>query len=254
MKNDYLCIIQARTGSSRLPGKVLLDLNGQCVLARVIERVKDAGKIDMIIVATTNRPEDQQIAEICKKLGIDCFRGSENDVLDRYYQSAKKFGFKNIIRITADCPLIDPEIIDKVIDLFEQENLDYSTNLFPYTFPDGFDTEVFSFEALEKAWQNTNTKTEREHVTVYLWKNFDKFKNNHFTHHLNLSNRRWVLDNPQDYQLIKKVYEELYPVKPKFRLSDLLEYFENNSSLEEINKYIQRNEGLAKSIKEENNL
>ena len=237
--------------STRLPGKVLLPLGGKTVLEHIIERVKDSKKIDKIIVATSDRKEDDRIVQLCQKANIDCFRGSENDVLDRYYQAAKYFRFLNIARITGDCPLIDPEIVDQVIELYQKENLDYATNVIPPTFPAGLDVEIFFFKALKKAWQETKMKSEKEHVTIYMWQNPKLFRQKHLNNPIDLSGKRWTLDNPEDYEFIKKIYDNLYPIKPKFRMNDILEFLGANPELEKINKSIKRNEGLEKSLKED---
>jgi len=244
-------IIQARTKSSRLPNKVLLKLRGKSILEHVIQRVKGSMKIDKVIVATTTKRNDDRIAKICRKLNIACFRGSENDVLNRFYQASKKFNFFDIVRITADCPMIDPEIIDRVIDLYQKEKLDYATNVIPPTFPDGLDVEVFSMGALEKAWKEAKLKSAREHVTVYMWKNPRLFKQRHLKNRINLSARRWVVDNPEDYEFMKQVFEKLFPIRPNFRLRDLLNFFAKNPDIEKINKGIKRNEGLEKSLEED---
>lgn len=246
-----IAIIQARISSTRLPGKVLLTLADKTVIEQVISRVSQAKKIDKIILATTTRKEDNALEQICLKAGIDCFRGSENDVLDRYFQAAKKFGGKNIIRITGDCPLIDPVVIDKVIDLYEVGGVDYATNVMPPTFPDGLDTEIFSFSALEKVWREANLASQREHVTVYLWQNPQIFRQRHLKNKIDLSARRWVLDNPEDYEFMKQVFAKLYFLKPDFGMNDLLEFFAENPEIEKINNMIGRNEGLKKSIKED---
>jgi len=244
-------IIQARMGSTRLPKKVLLNLQGKSVLEHIINRVKKAKKIDKVIVATTIDKEDDRIAELCEKIGIDYYRGSENDVLDRYYQAAKKFGFKNIIRITGDCPLIDPGVIDKVVELYEKENLDYATNIMPPTFPDGLDTEIFSFASLEKAWSEAKLKSNREHVTVYIWQHPDLFKQKHIKNEVDLSDKRWTLDNPEDYEFIKQVYDNLYSSKPDFKTEDILQFLKANPEIEKINQGIKRNEGFEKSLNED---
>lgn len=243
-----LCIVQARYDSTRLPGKVLLPLADKTDIEHVIFRVSQSKKIDKVILATTTKEADDSVALKCQQMGIDCFRGSEDDVLDRYYQAAKKFSCKNIIRITGDCPLIDPEVVDKVIDLYETSGVDYATNVIPPTFPDGLDTEIFSFAALEGAWRETKMASEREHVTIYLWRHPEIFKQQHLKNKADLSSRRWCLDNPEDYEFMKQVFGKLYPQKPDFRLNDLLEFFEANPEIEKINNMISRNEGLKKSI------
>ncbi|MFA6171600.1 MAG: glycosyltransferase family protein [Patescibacteria group bacterium] len=251
MKDKVLCIIQARMGSSRLPGKVLLDLAGEPVLARIIERVKKSKLIDKIIIATSGKKDDDEIDRLGTKLGIDVFRGSENDVLDRYYQVAKHYGYGHIVRVTGDCPLIDPGIIDEVISLYRLEDVDYATNVIPPTYPDGLDAEIFSFAALEKAWREAKLNSGREHVTVYMWQNPGKFKQAHLNNSVDLSAKRWVLDNPEDYEVMKSVYEKLYANNPEFRMKDLLMWFGLHPEIEDLNKKIGRNEGLAKSLKED---
>ncbi len=244
-------IIQARTGSTRLPNKVLLRLQGKSVLERVVQRVRESRKIDKVVIATTTQKKDDRIVNICKKLNIDYFRGSENDVLDRYYQAVKLFGVDSIVRITADCPMIDPDIIDKVIDLYKKEKLDYASNVIPPTFPDGLDVEVFSQKALKKSWKEAKLKSEREHVTVYMWRNPRLFKQNHLKNKVNLSDRRWVLDGPKDYEFMKRVYDKLYLNNHNFRMNDLLKFFMKNPEIEKINKGTKRNEGLKRSLKED---
>ncbi len=244
-------IIQARMGSSRLPNKVLLDLAGKPVLEHIIERVKEAEKIEKIIVATSENKQDSQIVDLAKKTGIDHFQGKEEDVLDRFYQTAKFFQLDDIVRITGDCPMIDPEIIDQVIDLYQKEQLDYANNSVPSSFPDGLDVEVFSFQALEKAQAEAKLSSQREHVTMYFWQNPEIFKQRTLKNSVDLSARRWTLDEKQDYQMFKKVFNQLYRKNPNFRLKDALLFFEQNPEIEKINQGIDRNEGLTKSFKQD---
>jgi len=251
MSRKNLCIIQARYNSTRLPGKVLLLLQNKTVLEHILKRVGQAKKIDKVIVATGEKQENDKIADLCKNLEVDCFRGSEDDVLDRYYQAANKYNFSNIVRITGDCPLIDPYIIDKVAELFEKEGLDYATNVIPPTYPDGLDTEIFSFDALKTAWRRAVLKSNREHVTVYLWQNQSLFKQKHLKNNIDLSAKRWTLDNPEDFEVIENVYNNLYPSNPNFRMGDVLKFFSQHPEIEKINFGITRNEGLAKSFKED---
>ena len=167
-----ITIIQARVNSSRFPSKILEKFNDKTLLEILINRLKRSSKLKKIIVATTTRPEDRIIEKICNKTKIDCFKGSEFDLTDRYFQAAKKFKAQNIVRITSDCPLIDPKIIDKVVSKFFQKKTDYSTNIMPPTYPDGMDVEIFNFKALEKAWQaSRKQKKYREHVTTHIIEN-----------------------------------------------------------------------------------
>ena len=244
-----LGIIQARMSSIRLPSKVLLDLEGITVLEHVIERVKLAKMIDEVIVATTIKKEDLKIVEICNNIGIKSFCGSEKDVLDRYYQVTKLYKTKHIVRITADCPLIDPRVIDKVIKLHLKEKVDYTTNTLKETFPDGEDVEIFIFEALNKAWQNAKLLSEREHVTPYIRKHPKIFKLRNLECDKNLSNKRWTLDNPEDYEFIKVIYKNLYVKNHLFGIVEILEFLNKNPEIETINQQIKRNEGYLRSLK-----
>ena len=189
MKNKIIVIIQARVGSTRLSSKVLLDLEGRTVLERVVERTKKSEFVSDVIVATTVAAADLKIADLCASKGIRAYRGSENDVLDRYYQAAKLFEASHVVRITADCPLIDPKVIDDVLKLHLKEKSDYTTNTIKETFPDGEDVEVFTFAALTKAWKDAALSSEREHVTPYIRNHPEIFK------HSNLENRDCFAEN-----------------------------------------------------------
>ncbi|HEY9206265.1 MAG TPA: glycosyltransferase family protein [Candidatus Methanoperedens sp.] len=245
-----IAIIQARLGSTRLPGKVLLDLQGKTVLEHVIDRVRASKFINNIVVATTILKKDLRIVNICSSNGISVYCGSENDVLDRYYQAAKLFNADNIVRITSDCPLIDPLVIDEVIKLHLQENADYTSNTIKETYPDGQDTEIFTFEALKEAWKNANLISEREHVTPYIRKN-QAFKCVNLESKIILSHKRWTLDNPEDYDFIKIIYKNIYNKKHIFNMDEILEFINNNPEIERINQSITRNEGYLKSLKED---
>lgn len=239
-----VCIIQARTGSRRLPGKILLDLAGKPVLWRVLERVLASKLIKQVVVATTSEPNDQKIVDLARAYGegVAVFRGSTEDVLDRYYQAAKKFGAEAVVRITADCPLIDPEIIDKVIKAFlENKDIDLAANcLDKRTYPRGLDAEVFSFKALEKSWREAKEPPQREHVTPYLRNHPEIFKAVNVINETDLSFHRWTIDEEADYQLIKIIYDRLYAKKPQFRMKDVLELFQQEPKLITINQYVEQ--------------
>lgn len=242
-------IIQARLGASRLPGKVLLKVLDKTILEYVAERVKASRNVQEVIVATTVKKEDSAVANLVVKRGINVFRGSEEDVLDRYYQAAKLFKVKNIVRITADCPLIDPKIIDEVIKRYFDSGADYCSNTLEESFPDGEDVEVFSFNALSDAWENANLLSEREHVTSYIKKHPEKFKLVSMKNKENLSGKRWTLDRREDFEFIRLVLEYLYPKNPNFHMEDVLGFLQENPHLEDINKGFIRNEGYVKSLK-----
>ena len=249
-----LAIIQARMGSSRLPGKVLLDLAGRPVLWHAVERVRKARRVEQVSVATTLAPGDESIRRFCAKNEITCFAGSENDVLDRYWQAALSAGAgpgDGIVRITADCPLIDPEVIDQVIAAFLSSGADYVSNVNPPTFPDGLDVEVFSFSALRIAWREAALQSEREHVTPYLRNHPEKFSAHNVTHSTDLSALRWTLDEPADYALLQRIVTELDRSQPEFHLADVLQVLAAHPQWQELNRDFARNEGYAKSLRQE---
>ena len=246
-----MAIIQARISSTRLLGKVLKIIEGKTVLEHVINRVKAAKNLDDVIIATTVKKEDIKIVQLCANLGISVFCGSENDVLDRYYQTARLFKADHIVRITSDCPLIDPMVIDEVIELYFRKKADYASNTMIETYPDGLDTEVFSFKTLKMAWENAKLTSEREHVTPYIKKNPNIFKIANLKCEYNLNDKRWTLDEPEDFEFIKIIYKNLYHKNALFGMKAILNFLKKYPEIEEINKNIIRNEGYLKSLKED---
>ena len=243
------CIIQARMGSSRLPGKVLMKSdNGTPLLYHVINQLRHCSKVKNLVIATTTNHEDDEIEKFADNNSVNVFRGKEKDVLDRYFQCAKKYSFSTIVRITADCPLIDPQIVDKVIEKFFSGNYDFATNTLTRTFPIGTDVEVFSFSALNKAWENTQLPSEREHVTPYLRKE-ENFKIINVENDKNISNLRLTVDRIEDFELIKQILNDI-SINP-IHLEDVLELFSRKPELIEINKHINHNEGFNKSLEED---
>ncbi len=207
-----IAIIQARMGSSRLPKKVLMDIEGTTSLRFMIDRVEKSTLIDKTIVATTNDERDDQIVKFCNENNILCFRGSENDVLDRYYQSAKKYEATTVVRLTSDCPLIDPDVIDETINLFFKEKVDYASNAVPpdkKKFPDGSDVEVFSFETLKRSWVETTDLKDREHVTFYMWDKRDNFNTIMLDNEHDWSKYRITVDYIEDLELVREIVKKL---------------------------------------------
>ena len=245
-----IAVIQARLGSTRLPGKVLLDLEGKSVLEHVIIRVKSSKFVNDVIVATTINKDDLEIVKLCANLGISVYCGSEDDVLDRYYQTARLFKADLIVRITSDCPLIDPMVIDEVISLHVREKADFTSNTIKETYPDGEDIEVFTFVALKEAWKKAKLSSEREHVTPFMRKN-PAFKLANLEYNRDISHKRWTLDNPEDYDFIKSIYKNIYIEKPYFGMEEILKFIDKNPGIEKINQNINRNEGYLKSLKED---
>jgi spore coat polysaccharide biosynthesis protein SpsF len=245
-KIKNICIIQARMGSSRLPGKILMMVRGRTLLENVLMRVGQSKKINKIVVATTKKKEDDATEKLCKKIGIDCFRGSENDVLDRYFKCATKYPkFENIVRITGDCPLIDPEVIDEVISLFIKSKSDYTSNVLKETFPDGMDIEVFTRKVLEYADHNAKKTSEREHVTLYI-RNNPKFKKTNLESVYDFSHFRLTIDEPEDYEVIKFLIENTEIDDGYLKYISLLT---KNQEIMNKNSKLIRNEGLMKSLK-----
>ena len=241
------CIIQARTGSARLPKKVIQKIdNDLTVLDYVIDQVKYSQKIEKIIVATTNLIEDDLICKYANLQKIECFRGSSEDVLDRFYQCAKKYSAKTIVRITADNPLIDPNIIDKVIN--EYNKCDFITNTLERTFPYGTEVEVFSFVSLKKAWENAKKPSEREHVTPFIRNPKNKFVLKNIKNQKNISNFRYTVDKLEDLQLVKEIIKNI-STRPIF-LQDIIKLNKDKPDIFEINKNI-KHDGYLSSIEKD---
>ena len=247
-----VALIQARMGSSRFPGKVLEDLCGKPMLWRVMERVRRSARIDRIVVATTDREIDDPVARFCEEGKVACFRGSEEDVLDRFYQAAKANHADVIVRITADCPLIDPAVIDKILERFERGDCDYVSNIFRYTYPDGLDTEVFSFAALERAWLEARKPSEREHVTPYL--RTEKFRTANVESEVPVApgRYRWTVDHPADLEFVRKVYAA-FSGNGDFGFKQVFDLLKERPDLATIQVETISNEGYYKSLYQQAN-
>lgn len=243
-----VAIVQARIGSTRLPGKVIADVAGRPMLLQVVERVSRSKLICKVVVATSENAADDPIAALCRKEGISCFRGSEEDVLDRYYNAAKEHLADVVVRITADCPLIDPAVIDKVVSRFLENDFDYVSNTIRYTYPDGLDTEVFSFSALERAWAEAGKQSEREHVTPYI-RTSGRFRVASVENDTNLSGSdyRWTVDEFEDLEFVRKVYTALSD-KTFFGMREVLELIEQRPEIRQSNSGIIMNEGYYRTL------
>ncbi|CAM4389675.1 glycosyltransferase family protein [Paenibacillus alkaliterrae] len=235
-------IIQARMNSTRLPGKVLKKILGKTLLEYQIERIKRAKSIDQIIIATTTKESDNPIVELCQQLEIPFYRGSEEDVLRRYYETALTFHIDAVVRLTSDCPLIDPYVIDKIVYYFleNQSHIDYVSNTLTRTYPRGMDTEVMSLEALKMANAHAVEPADREHVTAYLYRHPEQFRLASIHYQTNESQHRWTVDTPEDFQLIQKVITELYLTAPHFTFEDVLKVLKNHPEWSEINAHIEQ--------------
>jgi len=245
MKNKKIvCILQARISSSRLPAKVLLPGYNKPLLLHTVERLKKSKLISNTIVATTKLKIDDVIYELCKINNVDVFRGHPTNLLDRYFKCAKKFNTKIIVRITSDCPLMDYKIVDKMIKKFCSSEIDYLSNIHPPSLPDGFDIEVFSFDALKKTYHNAKKEFQKEHVTPYIWDNHNKFKvkNYSFSKKENYYEKyRLTLDYKEDFYVIWKIYNELFPKKKYFEFKDIMEYLKKNPKVLINKKFIKVN-------------
>jgi spore coat polysaccharide biosynthesis protein SpsF len=204
-----LAIIQARMGSTRLPGKVLLDLAGHSMLARVVRRARRAASVDDVLVATTNAPGDQPIVDECRRLDVGCFRGDEADVLDRYHQAAAAHRADVVVRITSDCPLVDPGVTDRVVRAFLDREPDYASNTLQRTYPRGLDTEVVAAAGLARAAREAVELYQRTHVMPYFYQNPDRFRLLSVTGDRDASGYRWTVDSPEDLQFVRAVYRRL---------------------------------------------
>jgi len=234
-----VAIVQARMGSTRLPGKVLKNLAGETMLARVVGRLDRSNRIDDLLVATTDQSTDDAIVDECRKLSVRVSRGSQNDVLDRYFKAAESSSADVVVRITSDCPLIDPEITDKTIARFLDELPDYASNTIVRTYPRGLDTEVMSFSALSRVWQKAQKPYEREHVTPYLLEHPSEFRLVSVVGDRDYSPHRWTVDTPEDFLFAETVYERL-KAKNMFSWRDVLDLVEREPELGELNSGVMQ--------------
>jgi glutamate-1-semialdehyde aminotransferase/spore coat polysaccharide biosynthesis protein SpsF (cytidylyltransferase family) len=241
-------IVQARMGSSRLPGKTLMDVAGRPLLGRLVERARRITGVEAVVIATTERPADRAIVDFARAHGLPVHAGSEDDVLDRVHQAAERFGISVVVRVTPDCPLLDPAVAGLVLERFldAQGSLDYACNTQPPTFPDGQDTEVFSAVALARAWREARLPSEREHVTPYIWKHPDRFRLLNVSHAEDLSALRWTVDEAADLDFVRAVYARLGGERV-FGMDEVLALLRREPALLQINRSLTRNEGYARS-------
>lgn len=240
MRPHLVTIIQARSGSSRLPGKVMMPLAGKPLLSRMVERVQRSKLAGTIVIATTTNPEDDVIEALAHENQWHLFRGHSTDLLDRHYQAALHFQADAVAKIPSDCPLIDSNVIDRVLNVYftHVSSVDYVSNLHPATYPDGNDVEIMSFSALKEAWNKASLPMEREHTTPYLWERPTEFRLMNVTWEKGLDfsmKHRWTIDYTEDYQFIARVYDELYEKNPMFGLEDILSLLNERPDIYEIN-------------------
>ena len=239
-----VCLVQARVGSTRLPGKILKEICGKTILHHEIDRLKKCKEIDEIVIATTDKEDDDKIVNEAKKLSVKYFRGSENDVLSRFYYAAKENSADIVVRVTSDCPCIDFEILDKMLiyfkEKYKEKQVDYLSNTIKRTYPRGYDIEIFTFSALEKSYINAKKEYEREHVTPYIYDKTNNFLKLPFENKDDYSEYRVTLDTIEDFIVIKNIFENLYYKNPYFKLNDVVQYLNNNLHIVDINKHIEQ--------------
>ena len=239
---NVVAIVQARMGSTRLPGKVMKPLLGEPMLARLLERLARCERVDDIVVATTDDGSERPIMALMDTLNVNVFRGSEDDVLARYYGAAQRYNADVVVRITSDCPLIAPEVVDECVEAFLASggDADYASNGFKRTYPRGLDTEVFGVGALEAAYHEATTPAEREHVTPFIWGQPQRFRLLDVVDAENHSDLRWTVDTPEDFELVSKIYGALYPKNPTFSYHDVLRLLVEHPEWSELNRHVEQ--------------
>jgi spore coat polysaccharide biosynthesis protein SpsF len=241
-------VIFARISSTRLPAKVIFEIQGKTILEHIIERVRRSKYITKIVVATTTNSEDDMIEEICHRSRIDSFRGADRDVVDRCYQAAKEFNLDPLTRVTGDDPFKDAGIIDHAIELYLDSDYDLVCNTLNPSFPEGLDVEVISFDAITRIWRESSNESDREHLTKYVFDNLNLFRILNFQNQVDLSNIRLTLDTKEDLDLVKLIYDALYSQKKCFTWNDVLNYLQANPDILKINNSIKRSDRYKHSL------
>jgi spore coat polysaccharide biosynthesis protein SpsF len=248
-RRRVIAVIQARMTSTRLPGKVLADIEGRPMLERVVDRTRQASRLSGLLVATSTGASDDPVESWCHAANVPVYRGSEHDVLDRYYRAASGAGADIVVRITADCPVSDPTVIDRVIQEFLDGDTDYASNTIERSYPHGLDVEVFSIQALTRAWDEAALTSEREHVTPYIWKNPDKFKLRSVVYEQDLSTLRVTVDESEDLEVIRHIYRRFGG--GRFSFPELVDFLRGHPEITKLNARFKTNEGYEKSLRED---
>lgn len=247
-----IIIVQARMTSTRLPGKVLLPLAGEPMLMRLMERLRRVQRADGIVIATTTNVTDDPIAAMCAQQGVPCHRGSELDVLSRYADAARLHAADVVVRITSDCPLIDPALIDQLIAVYEEGDSDYVSNMLPPTWPYGMAVEVFSATALAQAHAEATQDAEREHVTPFIYWHPQRYRLRNVASPVALSHHRWTVDTPEDYELVRRLFDHLLPTNPHFTQADVLALLDAHPDWIAINQHVQQKPATETQTSKEN--
>lgn len=235
-------IVQARMTSTRLPGKILKQVLGKPLLEYQLERLRRVKLASRIVIATTTNETDQPIVDWCERHGVDCFRGSEHDVLARYHGAAALCHADTVVRVTSDCPLIDPAVIDEVIDYYRTHitNCDYASNCLERTYPRGMDVEVFSRRTLDEAFAEAKDSAEREHVTPFIYRHPQRYRLANIAYREDQGRHRWTVDTQEDFELVEKILSALYPAKPAFTLEDVLDIMQQHPDWADINAHVEQ--------------
>ena len=239
---NVVAIIQARSGSTRLPNKIFLKLSDNFLFYHVVQRLKSSNEINNIVIATTTSLKDNIVEEWCSKNSLDFYRGSENDVLERYYYTAKQFNADIIVRVTSDDPFKDYRLIDQAVKTIKEKNLDFVCNNNPISYPEGLDVEVLTMDALSKSYLNATSSFEKEHVTQYIHKNENSFKTFNIKNHEDFSHFRWTIDTEEDYLFASEIYNSLYENKKMFLTEDIYKLIEKNPQLLKINNKVKKSD------------
>jgi len=234
------CIVQARMGSTRLFGKIMLPLGGQPMLARLVERLRRCRQIDKLVIATTVQANDDVVAALCANLALDCHRGSEHDVLARYAGAAEACSASHVVRVTSDCPLLDPALLDQVVGAYRRDGCDYLGNMQPPTWPQGMAVEVMGAGVLFEAHQEARDPAEREHVTPFLYWRPGRYRLGNLASPEDLSHHRWTVDTAEDYEVVRRLFNALHPTLPEFTLQDILEAARRHPDWAAINQGVQQ--------------
>jgi len=240
-----LAILQARVNSQRLPQKVLAPILGEPLLLRAVERVRRAKTVDQLVIATSEDPADDPLEDMCRQNGVNCFRGSLDDVLDRFYQAAREWNADEVVRLTGDNPLLDPQLIDEIVNFYRSGRYDYASNSVDRTFPIGLDVEVLPFRMLEHAWRVCRHPYDREHVTTYHRARPDELKLGQYRDTVDRSQQRWTVDEPSDLEFVREVYGALYPSNPNFTRHDVHALLERRPELMRINANVAQKTGIT---------
>jgi spore coat polysaccharide biosynthesis protein SpsF len=235
-----VAIVQARLGSTRFPKKMFAEIENKTLIDHVFLRLENSKEIDQVVLATTENELDDELCDWAQTNGIDYFRGSETNVLERYYFAALKFKADIIVRITGDDPLKDVNVIDQVICVLKTNDLDFSYNNFPPSFPEGMDCEVFTMDSLKIAFENAVSDFEQEHVTQYMYKNLDKFKHSNYSNELDYSNLRWTIDTIEDLEMVQSIYSHLYRRNPLFGWQEVIQLLTEFPEISSINNKVNR--------------